>query len=225
MQQPVWLTSFIVCLLFTKTLQDMQKLSLLMIASAVALLSFTPVSNLSVGSKMPDVGSIAMKDVSGKDVTLQQLSTKSGLLVMFSCNTCPYVVKNEQRTSEILRYAANKGLGVAVLNSNEAYRSNEDSYDAMKEYASTQQYAWAYAVDKNHVIADAFGATRTPECFLFDGNGVLVYHGAIDDSPADAAAVKRQHLRIAIDEMSNGQAISTATSRSVGCGIKRLSKL
>lgn len=203
----------------------MQKLSLLMIASAVALLSFTPVSNLSVGSKMPDVGSIAMKDVSGKDVTLQQLSTKSGLLVMFSCNTCPYVVKNEQRTSEILRYAANKGLGVAVLNSNEAYRSNEDSYDAMKEYASTQQYAWAYAVDKNHVIADAFGATRTPECFLFDGNGVLVYHGAIDDSPADAAAVKRQHLRIAIDEMSNGQAISTATSRSVGCGIKRLSKL
>lgn len=224
MQQPVWLTSFIVRLLFTKTLQNMQKLSLLMVASAVALLSFAPVSNLSVGSKMPDVGSIAMKDVSGKDVTLQQLSTKSGLLVMFSCNTCPYVVKNEQRTSEILRYAASKGLGVAVLNSNEAYRSNEDSYDAMKEYASKQQYTWAYAVDKNHVIADAFGATRTPECFLFDGNGVLVYHGAIDDSPADAAAVKRQHLRIAIDEMSNGQAISTAISRSVGCGIKRLSK-
>jgi thioredoxin-related protein len=216
--------SFIKDFLFTKTPQYMQKLSLLMMASAAALLSFAQGSNLSVGSKMPDVGSIAMKDVSGKDVTLEQLSTKSGLLVMFSCNTCPYVIKNQQRTHDILRYAANKGLGIAILNSNEAYRNNEDSYDAMKEYASKQQYEWAYAVDKNHVIADAFGATRTPECFLFDGNGVLVYHGAIDDSPADAAAVKRQHLRIAIDEMTNGQAISVPTSRSVGCSIKRLSK-
>ncbi len=222
--QPIGLFSFIVSLLFTQTNQCMQKLSLFLVAGALAFWSFAPIANLSVGSKMPDVGGIAMKDVSGKDVTLQQLSTKSGLLVMFSCNTCPYVVKNEQRTSEILRYAASKGLGVAVLNSNEAYRNGEDSYDAMKEYASKQQYNWAYAVDKNHVIADAFGASRTPECFLFDGNGTLIYHGAIDDSPADAAAVKRQHLRIAIDEMSNGQSVSTATSRSVGCGIKRLSK-
>jgi hypothetical protein len=142
---------------------------------------------------------------------------------MFSCNTCPYVIKNQERTRQILAYAQSKKIGVTVLNSNEAYRGKEDSYDAMKAYAKDQQYNWIYAIDKNHVLADAFGATRTPECFLFDGNGVLVYHGAIDDSPTDATAVKRTHLKEAIDEMMGGKQVTVTTSRSIGCAIKRLS--
>ena len=92
----------------------------------------------------------------------------------------------------------------------------------MQEYAKAQNYAWKYAVDKNSVLADAFGATRTPEVFLFDKAGKLVYHGAIDDNPSDAGSVNRKHLMVAMDEMLEGKDVSQKNSRSVGCGIKRL---
>jgi thioredoxin-related protein len=141
---------------------------------------------------------------------------------MFSCNTCPYVIKNQQRTSEVCKYALENGIGVVLVNSNEAQRDEDDSYEAMKEYAKEQGYNWYYAVDKNSVIADAFGAKRTPENFLFNKEGKLVYHGAIDDNPSDAGSVSRRHLKEALTELVNGKDISVKTSRSVGCGIKRL---
>jgi hypothetical protein len=95
------------------------------------------------------------------------------------------------------------------------------SYDAMKTYAKAQNYKWYYAVDKNNEIADAFGANRTPECFLFNKELKLVYHGAIDDNPSDADNVKRKHLQEAINEMAAEKEISFKESRSVGCSIKR----
>ena len=100
-------------------------------------------------------------------------------------------------------------------------RNSDDSYDDMKAYAKEQQYRWNYVVDANHEIADAFGANRTPECFLFDKNLKLVYHGAIDDNPSDASAVNRQHLKEAITELSGNREITVKESRSVGCTIKR----
>jgi len=163
-----------------------------------------------------------MKDISGTEVSLKDAQTKKGLLVMFSCNTCPYVIKNQSRTYEVCKYAQGNGIGVAILNSNEAKRSEDDSYEDMKTYAKEQGYNWYYLVDKNSSLADAFGANRTPECFLFDGNGKLVYHGAIDDNPSDASAVSRKHLITAIDEMNAGKEVSVKQTKSVGCSIKRL---
>ena len=92
----------------------------------------------------------------------------------------------------------------------------------MKDYAKGQQYIWTYAVDENNVLADAFGATRTPECFLFDKDLKLVYHGAIDNNPADEENVTRKHLQTAIDELAAGKVISVTKTKSVGCGIKRI---
>jgi thioredoxin-related protein len=188
---------------------------------ALTAMAFTVGEPLPIGSKLP-MADTKMELVSGKQKSLQDLATKKGLLVMFSCNTCPYVIKNQERTVEINKYAAKNGFGVVVVNSNEAQRSSDDSFEAMKKYADDQKYTWAYAVDKNSSIADAFGANRTPECFLFDGNMKLVYHGAIDDNPSDATDVKRHHLKEAIDELNAGKDISVKESRSVGCTIKRL---
>jgi hypothetical protein len=189
---------------------------------AIAALSFrSNIDPLPLGSPIPNAG-VKMKDVSGKEVSLEEAKTAKGLLVMFSCNTCPYVIKNQARTYEICKYAQGNGIGVAVLNSNEAQRADDDSYDAMKEYAKSQGYNWYYLVDKQSTQADAFGANRTPECFLFNAKGNLVYHGAIDDNPSDPTAVKNRHLLNAIDEMKAGKEISVKESRSVGCTIKRL---
>jgi thioredoxin-related protein len=187
---------------------------------AVSLAAFKN-TELPIGSSIPK-SDVKMKDVSGKEVSLLDAKKSNGLLVMFSCNTCPYVIRNQSRTREVCNYAAEKKIGVILLNSNEGQRDNDDSFEEMKSYAKNQHYDWYYAVDRNNELADAFGANRTPECFLFDQAGKLVYHGAIDDNPGDNTHVTRRHLQQAIDEMLSGKEVSVKTSRSVGCGIKRI---
>ncbi len=190
--------------------------------AAIAVMALQPIGDpLPLGSPIPSPET-KMKDISGKDVSLKEAKTSKGLFVMFSCNTCPYVIKNQSRTNETCKYAQDNGIGVAILNSNEAKRTNDDSYADMKAYAKAQGYNWYYLMDEKSALADAFGANRTPECFLFDEEGKLVYHGAIDDNPSDASAVSRKHLVAAIDEMKAGKAISVKESKSVGCSIKRL---
>ena len=175
---------------------------------------------LAIGANLP-MAFHTMKDVSGKEVSFSSAKTKAGLLIMFSCNTCPYVLRNRKRTHEICQYAKSKGLGVILLNANEGNRDDGESLEAMQHYAKDQNYQWYYAVDKNNSVADAFGADRTPECFLFDGNSKLVYHGAIDDNPQNAEGVLREHLKEAINETLQGKEVNIKKSRSVGCNIKR----
>lgn len=190
---------------------------------SLATLAFTFGDPLQIGSAMPKAD-LKMQDISGKNIAMKDVKKENGVLVMFSCNTCPYVIKNQERTIAISKFATANNVGVIILNSNEAYRSNDDSYEAMQAYAKEQGYQWNYVVDKNHEVADAFGANRTPECFLFDKDLKLVYHGAIDDSPADVGAVSRIHLQEAIKEMTGGKEIAVKESRSVGCTIKRMKK-
>ena len=149
------------------------------------------------------------------------MNTK-GLLVMFSCNTCPVVHAYQSRTIEVCNYAKSKDIGVILLNSNEASRDDGDSFNDMKDYASEQHYTWPYVVDENSMMANAFGANRTPECFLFNTEGKLVYHGAIDDNQNGPDEVTRKHLKIAMDEMLEGKDVAVKKTRSVGCTIKRL---
>ena len=199
----------------------MKKLLLLIAPLVVAAsLSFITGDPLSLGSMIPKAD-IKMKNVAGKMVSIKEVAKANGTLVMFSCNTCPYVLKNQKRTVAINDFALKMKVGVIVLNSNEAYRNEDDSYEAMQAYAKDQKYNWDYVVDKNHEVADAFGAKRTPEVFLFNKEGKLVYHGAIDDNPSDATNVNRQHLKEAIKELVAGNDITVKESRSVGCSIKR----
>ena len=90
----------------------------------------------------------------------------------------------------------------------------------MKLYAKKQGYTVPYVLDSKSALADAFGATRTPECYLFDASGKLIYHGAIDDN-ATASQVGRKHLFTAIDESLAGKEVSVKETRSIGCMIKR----
>ena len=196
--------------------------SLISLAS-LATLAFTFGDPLPIGSNMPKAD-LKMQDISGKEVAMQDAKKENGVLVMFSCNTCPYVVKNQERTLAISKYATENKVGVIILNSNEALRADDDSYAAMQTYAKEQGYKWNYVVDKGNQVADAFGANRTPECFLFDKNLKLVYHGAIDNSPQDETAITRVHLKEAINEMVAGKEVTVKESRSVGCTIKRMNK-
>jgi thioredoxin-related protein len=199
----------------------MHKLFLsLLVAATFTAMAFTFSTVLPIGSAMPKAD-VKLKDISGKEVSIKEVTKANGVLVMFSCNTCPYVIKNQQRTIEVANYAEKNNVGIIILNSNEGQRNDDDSYEAMKAYAKEQGYKWNYVVDKNNELADAFGANRTPECFLFNKDLKLVYHGAIDDNPTDPDHIKRHHLKEAINEMVAGKEVSYKESRSVGCGIKR----
>ena len=193
-----------------------------LLLAAVGFFSFKSlIDPLPIGAALPNSDK-KMRDISGKEVSFKEVMNKKGLLVMFSCNTCPVVMAYQSRTIEVCNYARDKDIGVILLNSNEAYRDNGDSYNDMKDYASEQRYNWPYVLDNNSSMANAFGASRTPECFLFNADSKLVYHGAIDNNQNGPDEVTRKHLIIAMDEMLAGKGVSVKTTRSVGCSIKRL---
>lgn len=181
-----------------------------------------PVKSIEVGEALP-MADVKMKAVGDKQVSLDGEKTANGLIVMFSCNTCPYVVKSQARTQEIMAYARERKLGMVIINSNEAKRDGEDSYKAMTKYAKEQGYTVPYVVDDRSALADAFGATRTPEVFLFDGRGVLMYKGAMEDNPASPAESTKFFLRDAIDRIMAGALPEPASTKSIGCSIKRAS--
>lgn len=191
-----------------------------LVFATVGLWAFTTLTELPIGAAMP-LGDYKMKDVNGKTGTLNEARKENGILVMFSCNTCPYVIKNQQRTIDISNYALQNKIGVVLVNSNEGQRNDDDSFAAMQQYAKDQGYKWHYTVDEKSQLADAFGAKRTPECFLFNKEGKLIYHGAIDDNPGGVSG-KRAHLKEAINEMLANKEVTVKTSRSVGCSIKRV---
>lgn len=183
--------------------------------------AFKPINpELAIGSPIPKQDK-KMMDVNGKEISLAEVKNSNGLLIIFSCNTCPYVKLSETRIKEVAALAKKNKIGVILINSNESQRDTEDSFEEMKKYASSQSYDFNYVVDKNSELADAFGATRTPHCFLFDTNG-LAYRGAIDDNVRDANDAKEHFLKDAVIAVGSGKPVKTPSSKSVGCSIKRV---
>ena len=126
------------------------------------------------------------------------------LAVVWSCNHCPYVQAWEGRMKQIQADYADRGFRLVAINSNDARAYPEDSFEAMRERAQQQGFNFDYLHDANQSVARAYGAERTPEVFLFDGDRRLVYHGAIDDS-RNEDAVTTHYLRDAIDAVLAGR--------------------
>lgn len=201
-----------------KTILFSSIISFVVILSSFVFLA--PGTELAINAALP-LGDQKMKDVSGKSITLNESKTQKGILVIFSCNTCPYVKLSEKRIKEYSDYCVSKGIGCVIVNSNEGQRSEADSFDEMLKYYTAQALKCPYVVDEKSVLADAFGATRTPQCFLFNAKG-LVYKGAIDDNVKDAAAVKSSYLKDALVAVEKGETPKTQETKSIGCTIKRL---
>jgi len=202
----------------------MKKLFLLAATITTALCSAFMLApafdELTLNSAIPEAG-YKMKDVSGKEISLDEAKSAKGLLVIFSCNTCPYVKLSETRIKEYSDFCAANGIGCVIVNSNEAQRSEEDSFDAMTKYHIAQKLKCFYTVDVNSKLANAFGATRTPQCFLFNTKG-LVYKGAIDDNVKDPTAVKENYLKDALNAVVKNTVPAKQETKSIGCTIKRV---
>ena len=173
---------------------------------------------LSLGSGPPD---FALTGVDGAEHTLAGYDDVEILVLVQSCNHCPYVLAWEGRMSAIARDYADRGVRLVAVNSNDADRYPGDSFAAMVAHAGEQGFPFDYLHDPEQAIAHALGSERTPEVFVFDGDRRLVYHGAIDDN-RDDTAVGRDYLRDALDSVLAGGAPDPAETPPVGCSVKWL---
>lgn len=197
----------------------------LVCALGFGLSAYTPSEGgegeIEIGHIIPMMA-LELEDISGTKYNLRELHQENGLLVVFSCNTCPFVLQWEDRYNDLYDYCAENNIGMVLVNSNEAKRGDEDSKEAMIAKAKKEGYKMPYVIDTDHVVADAFGAKTTPHVFLFDRSAKLVYRGAIDDNGKDKEAVTEHYLMDALTAMSTDQPISTATTKAIGCSIKRV---
>lgn len=164
---------------------------------------------------------VKMLDISGEKISLEDVKKENGVLVLFSCNSCPFVLKWEDRFPDVKAWADKNDVGMVVVNSNHQKRDGADSYDEMKKHASEKGYNFYYALDENSLLANAFGGQTTPHAFLFDSKMELVYKGAIDDSYKSADDVKQAYLKDAISNLGHGEKVAVAETKPVGCSIKR----
>lgn len=178
---------------------------------------------LALGAAIP-MKTTSLKNVDGKNITLASAAGKKGTLVFFICNHCPWVKAWQTRIASIGNGARSNGIGVVAVNSNDPSAYPEDSYDSMKKRAKEIGYKFNYVVDATSDLSRAFGASHTPEVFLFDAAGKLVYHGAIDDNAHDESAVEHRWLQQAVESVQSGKAVGVAETKALGCGIKARAK-
>ena len=176
---------------------------------------------LKIGQKMPRQFT-RIRDVNNTHYVLKDMYKENGLCVLFSSNTCPFVISWEGRFNQIHDLCVKNKIGFVVLNSNEDKRKGNDSFFEMQKRAKDKQYKFIYAEDKNSKMADALGAQFTPEVFLFDKFQVLEYKGAIDDNMKDEKLVKIAYLKNAIENLGKNKKPTIKESNIVGCDIKRL---
>lgn len=191
-------------------------LAVLLVAMALG-----PAWALKPGDSLPEsVANVKMKGVDGKEVTLKELMGPKGLLVIFSCNHCPWVKAWQARMVALGNEYSQKGVGVVAVNSNDVTVYTDDDMEHMVAQAKEHGYRFPYVMDATSDVARAFGATRTPEAFLFDAQGKLVYHGAIDDNAEKPQEVKKTYLADALAAVVAGKPVPVAETKALGCSIK-----
>ena len=178
---------------------------------------------INIGEQMP-MQQTEVFDTNEKSRTLNDNLKENGLLVVFTSNSCPFVVMWEDRYQLLEEKCRNSNLGMVYINSNQAKRNGDDSIEKMKNHSKEMGYTYPYLIDKNSEMANAFGAKTTPHIFLFNKGKTLVYKGAIDDNYKSANEVTENYLLDALEQVSNQQNISIKETKAVGCSIKRTRK-
>ena len=157
--------------------------------------------------------------VDGRNHTIDEYADATILVLMQSCNHCPYVLAWEGRIDALAREYADRGVRFVAVNSNDAEAYPADSFDAMVEHAREAGYSFDYLYDESQDVARALGSERTPEAFVFDADRRLVYHGAVDDN-REEADVTKSYLRDALEAALAGETPPVADTPPVGCTVK-----
>ncbi len=174
---------------------------------------------LDVGAALP-LADRSMQNAGGAATSLRQAMGDQGLAVIFWSNTCPWVAKYEGRVVALAKEYEAAGIGFVAVNANDPGAYPEEGFAAMQKRVADKGYSFPYLVDEGSAAAKAFGASRTPQIFLFNPGGTLVYEGTVDDSPADPGQVEEQYFRDAMNQLIAGTQIAVQKTNAFGCTIK-----
>jgi len=173
---------------------------------------------LSIGAACPD-----FRDLPGTDGAAHSLSELDGaaaIVVLVSCNHCPYVVAYEERVVALSRRFGPRGVRFVAVNANDTARYPDDDLEHMKARARERGFDFWYLRDDAQTFVRALGARFTPEAFVFDAARRLRYHGRIDDDHASAARAKSHDLADALEAVLRGEAPKVAETAAIGCSVK-----
>ena len=154
----------------------------------------------------------------GDEVSLAEVVTEQGAIVVFECNHCPYVIGSIERIEKMAARAREYGIGFVGINSNDSVKYPADSFENMKKRATEMSYPYLY--DETQEVAEGWGAERTPEFFLLNGKSEVVYRGRLDNSPNDPTQANTSELMDALDAMLMGESPITNRTKSIGCSVK-----
>jgi len=168
------------------------------------------------------VADFKLKNVDGKVVNLSDYKDKKGVIVVFTCNHCPFAKAYEDRIIALDKRYAAQGFSVVAINSNDAADYEEDSYPNMQKRASEKGYSFPYLHDETQGIAKAFGAARTPHVFVLRNDGgkfTVQYIGTVDDNYQDAGGVTKRYVEDAVTNILSGKPVVVTQTKAVGCAI------
>ena len=193
---------------------------LLSFCSLFVFMSFQDKNGYDIGDK---VENFTLKNVDGKMVSLSDYNNQKGVVVIFTCNHCPFSVKYEDRINMIHNRFGQIGVPVIAINPNDPEVQPKDSFEAMQVRAKEKDFKFAYLFDNGQKIFPQFGATKTPHVFLLKnekGAFTVQYIGAIDDNANDAVSAKNKYVEQAVDELLAGKKVSMGFTKAIGCTIK-----
>lgn len=178
----------------------------------------TPSTMQELGMKAPD---FTLPTAQGGLFSLSEQHIDKGLLVIFMCNHCPYVIHIRAKLVERIVSYQDRGITVVAINSNDYTTYTDDRPEKMVQDARTFGYTFPYLVDEAQNVAKAYGAACTPDLFLYDAEKKLIYRGQFDGArPGNNAPVTGNDLTMAIDALIAGKVLSAEQKPSIGCNIK-----
>ncbi|MBS3733570.1 MAG: thioredoxin family protein [Phycisphaerae bacterium] len=172
---------------------------------------------LQIGETAPD---FQLPGVDGKTYSLADFADAKLLVVVFTCNHCPFVVGSEDRMIELHSDYADKGVAMVGINANETDNHPTDDFDHMVARAREKGFPWPYLRDESQDVARAYGALRTPHYFVFDAERTLRYTGRMDDNPREPGKETTRELRDALDALLTHEAPPVAATNPIGCNVK-----
>lgn len=191
--------------------------TLLVVGAALFLIASTGTNGYEIGDTATD---FSLMNVDRSMVSMADYEDADGYIIIFTCNTCPVVVRYEDRIIQLHNKWANNGYPVIAINPNDPTLKPGDSFEKMQQRAAEKNFPFPYVLDADQTIFPQYGATRTPHVYLLDDQKVVRYIGAIDDNPRSADGVEINYVDSAIEAIQAGNDPDPNFTKAIGCSIK-----
>ncbi len=169
------------------------------------------------------VANFQLRSVDGRTVSLSDFNNQKGVIVVFTCNHCPFSKAYEDRVGALNSKFAGQGYPVVAINPSDPKSYEDDNFDRLRDHVNAKGHNYPYLVDDSQTVARAFGANRTPQVYVLQNNGgkfTVRYIGTLDDNPQDPGSVRKRYVEDAVSNLLAGKPVTVTTTRAIGCAIK-----